>query len=38
MTTVSIGQDRTKVWATVELAKVRFLYMASDRNYDLCLQ
>jgi hypothetical protein len=38
MTTVSIGQNRTKVWATIDLAKVRILYIASDLNYDLCLQ
>jgi hypothetical protein len=24
---VSIGQNRTKVWATIDLAKVRILYM-----------
>lgn len=38
MTTVSIGQNRTKVWATIDLAKVRILYMASDSNYNLRLQ
>ena len=26
LTTVSIGQDKAKVWATVDLAKVRHLY------------
>ena len=38
MTTVSIGQSRTKVWATIGLAKVRILHMTSDLIYDLCLQ
>ena len=38
MTTVSIGQNRTKVWATIDLAKVCILYMASNPKYDLCLQ
>jgi len=37
MTTVSIGQNRTKIWATVDLMKVHILYMASDFNYDFCL-
>ena len=27
MTTVSIGQSRTKVWATIDLAKVRSLHI-----------
>jgi len=37
MTTVSIGRNRTKVWATVDLAKVRILHMASDLNHNLRL-
>lgn len=36
MTMVSIGQNKTKVWATIELAKVCILYMPSDLNTDLC--
>ena len=38
MTTVSIGESRTKVWATVDLAKVRVLHIASDLKYDLRVQ
>ncbi len=30
MTTVSIGKSRAKVWATIDLVKVRILHMASD--------
>jgi len=37
MTMVSIGQNRTKVWATVGLAKVRILHIATDLIYDLRL-
>ena len=37
MATVSIGQNRTKVWATVDLVKVRTPYMANDLNHDLRL-
>jgi hypothetical protein len=38
MSTVSIGQSRIKVWATIDLAKVRILGMTSDLDSDLCLQ
>jgi hypothetical protein len=38
MTTVSIGENRTKVWATVDLAKVRILYMPCYLFVDLRLQ
>jgi hypothetical protein len=30
MTTVSIGQSRTKVWATIDLAKVRIIHIPGD--------
>ena len=38
MTMISIGQNRTKVWAKIDLAKVCILYMASNLKYNLCLQ
>jgi len=38
ISTVSIGHNRTKVWATVDLVKVRILHMTNDLSHDLCLQ
>jgi len=34
MATVSVGQNKTKVWATIDLAKVRTFYIASDLIYN----
>jgi len=38
ITMVSIGQNRTKLWATVDLVKVHILHTANNLNYDLHLQ
>ena len=38
LTTVSIGCDKTKVWATVDLAKVCVLHMICDIPTNVRLQ
>jgi hypothetical protein len=38
MATVSIGQSRTKAWATVDLAKVRILCMTDELISNMRLQ
>lgn len=38
ITTVSIGQSRTKVWATVDLTKVRILRMTDELISNMHLQ
>jgi hypothetical protein len=35
MTTISIGKDKTKVWATIDLLKVRVLHTTADLNTNL---
>ena len=38
ITTISIGENGTKVWATVDLVKVCNLHITLYLFYDLCLQ
>jgi hypothetical protein len=38
LTTVSIGENRVKVWATVDLARVRILNMMCYSRVDIFLQ